>query len=88
MNITNDSIILKFDLPGFDMNDIKINIEEDEIMINAKREIEKKVSEDLYESYEKSSHNFSYSSKLPPIKEELAVIEFKHGVLKITIPKE
>lgn len=88
MNINNDSVILKFDLHGFEMEDIKIDIEDDEIRIEAKRDTEKKVSEENFESYEKSSRNFSYSSSLPPIKEDDAVIEFKHGILKITIPKE
>jgi len=88
MNITKDSVILKFNLQGFDRDDIKINFDDDEINIVAKKDIEKKVSEENFTSYEKSNHNFSYSSQLPRAKEENAVIQFNNGILKITIPRE
>lgn len=88
MNIKDDSVILKFDLHGFEMDDIKIDIENNEIRIVAKKDTEKRVSEENFESYEKSNHNFNYSSSLPPIKEDEAVTEFKNGILKITIPRE
>ena len=88
MNIKDNSIILKFDLHGFNMDDIKIDIENNEIRIVAKRDTEKKMSEKNFKSFEKSSHNFNYFSQLPPVKEKDAVIDFKHGILKITIPTE
>lgn len=81
-------VFLEFELPEFKRDEIDIKIEEEKITINAKTKKENTVKKKDFESYEKSSQDFHYTSNLPPVKKDEAKIKFYDGNLEITIPKK
>jgi len=82
------NIILKFNLPEFKREDLKINIKEDSNFIIGKKEVKEKITRENFESEEETKRNFSYYSSLPKVKEKEAKINFEKGILKIEIPKK
>jgi HSP20 family molecular chaperone IbpA len=81
-------IELEFNLSDFTRDEIDVKIEDNSISVFAETESEKNLDKDDMKGFSKSSHNFSYSSSLPPVKEDEAKIDFVDGKLKITIPKK
>jgi len=80
-------VVLEFNLPEFKRDDIYVKVEKNKIEIEAKKKEEKKIDEEDFKWFEKSSRSFNYSSSLPLVMEKDSKIEFRKGVLKITIPK-
>lgn len=80
--------VLKFDMPGVSRDQVKVEVNKDQLMVHAERKEEKKheskkkfLSEIYYGSY---SRNFT----LPGGMDEKKVdAKFENGVLTITVPK-
>ena len=88
INESSDTFIIKADLPGIKKSDIEVKIEENVLIINAKRKIDKKNVNEKYHFSERRSGTFSRSFKLPnSVKEEKITADFDNGVLSIIIPK-
>ena len=83
-----ENIVLEFDMNGFMRDDIKVDVKDDSISIEAENKVDKKMEEEGYEGYEKSEKNFSYSSSLPEVIKDEAKINFEDGKLTIIIPKK
>lgn len=79
---------LKFELPGFEKKDIKVNIYPNSASITAQKEHEKKIKKENFLHHERSHRSFSYLTTLPPVNHGKAKTEFKNGILKIKIPKK
>ena len=76
------------DLPGIKKSDIEVKVEENVLILNAKRKIDKKNVNEKYHFSERKSGTFSRSFKLPKsVKEEKITADFDNGVLSIIIPK-
>ena len=76
------------DLPGIKKSDIEVKIEENVLILNAERKIDKKTVNEKYHFSERRSGTFSRSFKLPKsVKEEKITAVFDNGVLSIIIPK-
>ena len=73
-------------VPGFEKNDIKINLEENVLTVSSEKEVENK---DVNFSRKEFAYNaFSRSFKLPKTVEfEKIKADHKNGVLRIEIPK-
>ena len=84
----NNNYILKFDLPGVVKDQVKVEVDKDQLTIQAERKEEKKsetkrkyLSEMYYGSYTRSF-------TLPgPVDEKKVDAKFENGVLTITVPK-
>ena len=88
INESSDTFIIKADLPGINKSDIEVKIEENVLILNAKRKIDKKNVNEKYHFSERRSGTFSRSFKLPKsVKEEKITADFEIGVLTINIPK-
>ena len=88
INESSDTFIIKADLPGIKKSDIEVKIEENVLILNAERKIEKKNVNEKYHFSERRSGTFSRSFKLPKsVKEEKITADFDNGVLSINIPK-
>lgn len=80
--------VLKFDIPGVTKNQVKVEVDNDQLTIRAERKEEKKsetrkkyLSELYYGSYTRSF-------TLPgPVDEKKIDAKFENGVLTVTIPK-
>ncbi len=84
-----DSYIIDIDLPGFNKDDIKIDLTDGYLTINAKMSKEEK--EDKKEKYVRRERYFGECSRSfylgDNIKEENISASFKNGILSLEIPK-
>ena len=88
INESSDTFIINADLPGIKKSDIEVKIEENVLILNAERKIDKTSSNKQYHFSERKSGTFSRSFKLPKsVKEEKITADFDNGVLSIIIPK-
>ena len=88
INESSDTFIIKADLPGIKKSDIEVKIEENVLILNAERKIDKTNVNEKYHFSERRSGTFSRSFKLPKsVKEEKITADFDNGVLSIIIPK-
>jgi len=82
-------VVFTFDLPGFKREDIDVDFEGDMIKIKAKKRKEVVKEEGDYYHEERMSSDFSYESTIPEgLSHEIAKIDFRDGVLNVTIPKQ
>lgn len=88
MKINSKEVVLKFELPGFKREDINVKLSKGSVLIKAKNKSRSRVQRKDFFHQEKSCRFFNYSTTLPRINPKKATIEFKRGVLKITVPKE
>ena len=88
INESSDTFIIKADLPGIKKSDIEVKIQENVLILNAERKIDKKNVNEKYHFSERRSGTFSRSFKLPKsVKEKKITADFDNGVLSINIPK-
>jgi HSP20 family protein len=85
---THDSFILEADLPGVNSEDVKVEVENGELMLEGRRTIEKSESDGHFHTMERSSGYFVRQMKLPESVDKANIkTEFKDGVLRVTLPK-
>lgn len=85
---TKDAFIFKADLPGVDEKDIEVTVTGDRIVVNGKRETEKREDSDRFYAYERSYGSFSRAFTLPEgVNTDAVNAELKSGVLTLTLPK-
>jgi HSP20 family protein len=87
---TDQAFEVKMDLPGVNVKDVEIQVENNTLTVRGHRNEEKEEKDDArrYHRIERYSGSFCRSALLPnAVNEEEAVAEFKNGVLKITVPK-
>ena len=88
INESSDNFMITADLPGIKKSDIEVKVEENVLILNAKRKIDKTNANEKYHFSERRSGTFNRSFKLPKsVKEEKITADFDNGVLSIIIPK-
>jgi HSP20 family protein len=86
---TADDVIIKAPIAGVSLEDINITIADGVLTIRGKRNKEEEIPVDNYYLQECYWGSFSRSVMLPhDLRTEEIKAFFKHGVLKITIPKD
>jgi len=84
-----DSVIVEATLAGIKPEEVDINIKDDVLVIEGKREISSEVDEKNYYRKEVRSGSFHRTIALPiSVKAKKAGADFKNGLLTITLPKE
>lgn len=85
---TDESVILKVELPGMTKDDITIEINENNLILKGERTFQKDIKEENYHRIERSYGTFSRSFTLPDtVDRDNVNANFKDGILEITIPK-
>jgi HSP20 family protein len=85
---TDDSYVLKADLPGMSEGDIKIEFEDRTLTVSGERKNESELKKDGYVRVERSFGAFSRSLTLPQgVDPEGVTASFDRGVLEVSIPK-
>lgn len=85
---TKKSYIASFEIPGADKNDIELNVSGDQIEVKVEKKTEKEVKGKDNYSYTKTSRQFYRCLPLPSeVVSDKAEAEYKHGILKIEVPK-
>ncbi|MGH9774908.1 MAG: Hsp20/alpha crystallin family protein [Candidatus Acidiferrales bacterium] len=85
---TENSLVLKADLPEVSEKDLDIRVENNMLSIRGERKLESKVSEDNYLRLERAYGSFSRSFSLPTTVDTDAIkANYEHGVLTVEMPK-
>jgi len=83
-----DEIFVKAELPGVNKDDVDIIITNNSVTIKGSTKAEEKEEKGDYHRCEISQGSFSRTVSLPSeVDTEKAKAKYKHGVLKLTIPK-
>jgi HSP20 family protein len=86
---TENELILKADVPGLEMNDIDIQIEQDTLSLKGERKFERPNDNGGYHRVERSYGEFTRYFSLPDtVDADKVKAEYKSGVLTVTLPKK
>ncbi len=85
----NDNIVVEATLAGIKPEDVEINVHEDVLTIEGRRESTSEIEEKNYYRKEVRAGSFNRSVLLPAsVQSESAKATFENGMLKIVLPKE
>jgi HSP20 family protein len=85
---TEAAFILEADLPGVKAEDVKVKIEDNDLILQGLRTLEKTASHGQFHTMERSSGHFLRRMKLPESVDKDSIdAEFRDGVLRVIIPK-
>ncbi len=85
---TEDKIVLKAELPGIDIKDVAIEVDESVITLKGERRFVKNLSEENYHRMERFYGTFQREFSLPQVVQKDSIkANFLDGVLEITVPK-
>lgn len=80
---------LSFAIPGIKKNEIKIDLNEGQLVVSGERKFEEKKEEKNFHSVETKYGSFSRSFHLPDnINADKVEAKYEDGLLNITIPKD
>lgn len=85
-----DSFLLEADLPGFDKNDIHIDVQNHRLTIRAERRGQQDEKDDKgnYLRRERTYGSFTRSFDIDAIEENEITAAYNDGVLRLTLPKK
>lgn len=83
-----DRFILEADIPGFNKEDINIQVEDNRLTIFAQQNINKEENRDNYIRKERRYGSFARSFDVSNIKTEDITADYKNGVLTLVLPKK
>jgi HSP20 family protein len=85
---TDEALILEADLPGVSPEDVKVELQNGDLVLQGWRTFEKHYREERFHTMERSSGQFLRRIKLSEsvIKDAMKA-EFKNGVLRVILPK-
>ncbi|WP_232686977.1 Hsp20/alpha crystallin family protein [Halobacterium zhouii] len=85
---TGDAFVLTADLPGFDREDIDVELREGSLRISASRDESASHEDESYIHRERTKRSINRSVSLPePVDKEETTATFKNGVLTVQLPK-
>jgi HSP20 family protein len=82
-----NQLTIRADLPGMTKNDVKVDVDDNSLVIRGERKSEREEDEEGYYRSERSYGSFYRRIPLPSgAKAEEATADFRNGVLEITMP--
>ena len=88
MQQTSNSVVVRFELPGVEKNDIHLNITNNCIEVKVDKKEKHQVKKKGLISYSSSQSQFYRKIPFPfDVKGDKADAEYKNGILKVEIPK-
>ena len=82
-----DKYIVKAELPGFDKNDINIDIKDNCLTVSAQRQEQNEDKKDNYIYKERRYGSFARSFDVSNIKSNEITADYKNGILSLNLPK-
>lgn len=83
-----DSYLLQAELPGFQKEDIRVDLDKEILTISASHKEEKSEKKNNYVRQERRYQSYCRSFHVPGIKAENIHAEYNNGILEIMLPKE
>ena len=83
-----DKYILEAELPGFEKDEIKLDINGDLLVITAEHKTEENAEEIKYIRRERNKGSYKRSFDISDVDAENIDAEYKNGILAITLPKK
>lgn len=88
MKQNENEIVVTSELPGVDLKDIEVKVEDNAIIIKGQKRSEKEEKENNYYRMERSYGSFYRHLPLPgAVQKDSVEAIYKDGVLKVTLPK-
>jgi len=85
---TKAAFILEADLPGVRSEDVKVEVQNSDLVLQGWRSLEKSQNDGQFHTMERSSGHFMRRIKLPEsVDKEAIQAEFRDGVLRVVLPK-
>lgn len=85
---TDDSIVLKAELPGINPDDVEVRVEDNTLYLKGERKFEKETQQGNLHRVERSYGTFNRSFALPgSIEADKVQAKYKDGILTLTMPK-
>jgi len=85
---TDEALLLSFDLPGLEEDEIQVELDDNVLTVSGERERKQEVKEDDYFRYERRFGSFSRSVALPSgVQDDQIEASYENGVLEIRVPK-
>lgn len=85
---TDQNLVLKAELPGFDPKDVEVRIEDGTLYLKGERKFENETKQQNYHRIERSYGTFSRTFTVPnSINSDNVKAEYRDGVLTLTLPK-
>lgn len=82
-----DHYVLEAELPGFQKEDIDLDVRDGFLTISASHQVSNETKRDNYLCRERRSGSFTRSFNLDGIQEEGITASYANGVLELTLPK-
>lgn len=85
---TDDSVVVKAELPGVNQSDVDITIVNDVLTLKGEKKEEKEIKKENYHRVERSYGSFQRTVSLPTgVQADKAKAVYKDGILTVTVPK-
>lgn len=85
---TKDTVMVKAEVPGMDPKDIALSLQDQVLTLKGEKKQEKEEKDEHYYRAERSYGAFARAIRLPaPVDASKVTASFKHGLLKVTLPK-
>jgi HSP20 family molecular chaperone IbpA len=85
---TAEAFVLEADLPGVKAEDVKVEVQDSDLVLQGWRTLEKSQSVGTFHTMERSSGQFLRRMKLPEsVEKESIEAEFRDGVLRVILRK-
>jgi len=85
---TNESVVVKMEVPGIDAKDIHVSLQENILTVKGEKKQEKEDKDERYHRVERSYGAFTRTMRLPVAVDGSKVAAgFKNGLLTVTLPK-
>jgi HSP20 family protein len=85
---TDNHVVIKAELPGFDAKNIEVKLENNVLTLKGERKFEKETKEENYHRVEREYGTFSRSFVMPTaVDAEKVEAEYKDGILNVRLPK-
>jgi HSP20 family protein len=85
---TPEAFVLEADLPGVKAEDVKVEVQNGDLVLQGWRSLEKSHNDGQFHTMERASGNFTRRMKLPESVNKNAIqAEFHDGVLRVILPK-
>jgi HSP20 family protein len=85
---TNEAVIVKAEVPGIEPKDIQVTLNNQLLTIAGEKKFEKTEKDEKFYRMERSTGSFARSIQIPvPVDANKVNATFKHGLLKIEMPK-